>query len=301
MKENDNEFGTYDGSHGESAASYTNDDARESSEVIDNSREMSLGDRIYFSLSHWKNFLFKVGESSQLTYNAMDSHVLSIQQNPDIHISVNYPLGQRPDGSAITGTKVYEKEQLVEEYINLVGYSLPVNAIYNLVIAVEAAIEDATRVILTEFPTKLKSDKKIAASTAFEAKTIEDLRASTVSEILAELAYKSPKDLANTLQIVFSFPLLEIPQYHRYAEVKATRDIHMHNRGIANDTYRRKADTMARVQSGEWLPVTLGYFLESHEHCLKLIEVLAERFDKVWPSQMYREEHAPHTAAEAKK
>lgn len=98
MEAAENDLANNNESRGESAASYTNDDARESSELPDNSRDLSLGDRIYFSLTHWKHFLFKIGESSQLTYNAMDSHVALIQENTDTQISVNYPLGQTPGG-----------------------------------------------------------------------------------------------------------------------------------------------------------------------------------------------------------
>ena len=282
------------------APSYTNKEA-ETSAAEEKLEIKSLGDQIYASLMHWRNFLFRVGEDLQLAYNAMDSQAGLIRAREEGAITINYPLGQRADGSTITGQKDYERDLLINEYVRIVGYSVPVTGVYDLVIAVEAAIEDATRAILKEYPKKLKADKKIQASAAFEAKTIDELRANTVADILNGLAYKSPKDLAETLEKVFSFPLLEIPQFHRYVEVKATRDIHMHNRGTANDTYRRKADTMARVEAGEWLPVTIEYFLESHECCLKLVEVLVERFDSVWPSDLYREYSANKASTEANK
>lgn len=281
----------------QSAASYTDETARDSAKKSTRFELKSLGDKINASLDHWKGFLFSVGRNIQLTYNAMDSHVAGIRSQDNEEITVNYPLGQRADGSAITGTASFQKDQLINQYIGIVGYSMPVTGIYNLVIAVEAAIEDATRAILHEYPKKLKSDKRIPAASVFEAKSIEELRAKTVSDVLGELAYKSPRELAETLERVFSFPLLEIPQFHRYMEIKATRDIHMHNRGMANDTYRRKADTMARVQPGEWLPVTIQYFLDSYECCLKLIEVLSERFDSVWPSEIYRSRKNDQKAA----
>ncbi len=175
-----------------------------------------------------------------------------------------------------------------KRYYSLVSYSLPISGIYNLVVAIEAALEDVTRKILNKYPQKLKSNKKINASSAFQANSIDELRATTISDILNELAYKSPRELGETLSSIYSFSVLEIPQYHKYLELKATRDIHIHNRGKANDIYIRKSDTMARVESGEWLPVTIQYFLESYECCLRLLEVLAEKLDTVWPSSLYR-------------
>lgn len=55
-------------------------------------------------------------------------------------------------------------------------------------------------------------------------------------------------------------------------EIKAPRDIYIHNRGLANDTYVRKAGIRVHVNSGMNLPADIQYFLESYGACLQLNE-----------------------------
>ena len=69
-----------------------------------------------------------------------------------------------------------------------------------------------------------------------------------------------------------SINLLECLAYHKYIEIKTTRDILVHNKGVANDIYVSKAGTHARVEPGKWLPVNTIYFLESYESCLQFTE-----------------------------
>jgi hypothetical protein len=88
--------------------------------------------------------------------------------------------------------------------------------------------------------------------------------------LLNELSYKAPGEFAESMQTLISVNLLECPAFHRYMEIKATRDIFVRNRGIANDIYLRKAGSHARVKVGMVLSADIQYFLESYEHCLQV-------------------------------
>lgn len=81
--------------------------------------------------------------------------------------------------------------------------------------------------------------------------------------------------------------MLENPIYHKYIELKATRDIHIHNAGYANDIYLAKAGPLSRVKSGTYLPVTVQYFLQSYEACIQLTEIFEDELHKIWPSPEY--------------
>lgn len=141
---------------------------------------------------------------------------------------------------------------------------------------------------LKEFPVKISNKRKIDAEIILGASSLEDVKNSIINSVLNELSYKSPKEFAEEFAKYTGVNLLEKPVYHKYIELKATRDIHIHNSGIANDTYRIKADVLARVRSGIFLPVDVQYFLESYECCLQLTETLEESLNKIWPSLEYQ-------------
>ncbi len=120
-----------------------------------------------------------------------------------------------------------------------------------------------------------------------EAKSLEEIKISLVNSIINELAYKSPKDFAEEFAKYIGINLLEKPAFHKYIELKATRDIYIHNQGVANEIYLSKADTLARVKSGIFLPVDIQYFLQSYECCLQITEILEAELNKIWPSPEY--------------
>jgi hypothetical protein len=81
---------------------------------------------------------------------------------------------------------------------------------------------------------------------------------------------------------------LQYPSYHKYIEIKATRDIYIHNLGIANEIYKVKANTLARVEAGQFLPIDTQYFLQSYECCIQITEMLEKELHKIWPSSEYQ-------------
>ena len=84
-----------------------------------------------------------------------------------------------------------------------------------------------------------------------------------------------------------SINLLECPAYHKYIEIKATRDIYIHNKGNANEMYLSKAGSHARVKAEEFLPIDTIYFLESFEACLQITEWLENSLHTVWHSSEF--------------
>jgi hypothetical protein len=56
------------------------------------------------------------------------------------------------------------------------------------------------------------------------------------------------------------------------AEIKASRDILVHNNGVVNATYVGKAGRLARYQDGEKLEIPKQYHRESWEIIKKLVQ-----------------------------
>jgi hypothetical protein len=247
----------------------------------------AFGDKLNRRVNEARNILFLHGEIAQLTYQAFDKYVQLINETKETEIEVTYPVGYRPDNTAINSTHKYSKENLIGRYQYLGFTQLPINGIYQLVTTIEALVGDILRETLIEFPVKISNKRKLDFEVVLEANSLEEIKISLVNSIINELSYKSPKDFAEEFSKYVGINLLEKPTFHKYIELKATRDIYIHNQGIANEIYLSKADRLSRVKSGHFLPVDIQYFLQSYECCIQITEILEVELNKIWPSLEY--------------
>lgn len=248
----------------------------------------SFGDKLFKRSADAKNTLFLQGEIAQLTYQSFVKYIEIINEIEEPEIDVTYPVGFKPDNTTIDSTRKYTKEDLISRY-NFLGLTqLPINGIYQLVTTIEALLGDILRDILIEFPQKISNKRKLDFELVLEANSLDEIKIALVNSIINELAYKSPKDFTEEFNKYVGINLLEKPTFHRYKELKATRDIYIHNQGVANDIYLAKADILARVKSGQYLPVNIQYFLQSYECCLQMTEIFEEELNKIWPSLEYQ-------------
>lgn len=250
---------------------------------------LTIGNFLYQLTSTARYSLFDQGELAQLTYGAFDVVARNVTELQSEEIDISFPVGYRPDRTTIQSTKKYEKNQLLERYKYLACQRLPVNALLQMVTTIEALIGDVTRAIITRYPQKLGAKRVISLQAVLEAKTIEDIHLRATDTLLNELTYKSQSELAEALQVLISINLLECPAFHKYIEIKASRDIFIHNRGLVNETYLRKAGSHARAKANENLPADISYFLESYESCLQLTEWLEKELHQHWYSSEFEE------------
>lgn len=244
----------------------------------------NIGDLLYQMGSLAKAALFDQGELAQLTYGAFDVVANNVSSSTSDVIEISFPVGYRADRTSILSTRKYGKDQLLGRYQHLAFQQLPINGIVQLVTIIEAFLSDVVRVVVTRYPQKLGSKRTVPLQSVLEAKTLEEIHLRATDALLYDLSYKSPSEFAEQVQSLLSLNLLECPAFHRYVEVKATRDIYIHNRGAANDVYVRKAGSHARVQAGNVLPIDIPYFLESYECCLLLAEWLESELHERWHS-----------------
>jgi hypothetical protein len=251
----------------------------------------TFGNRLNQLIQNAKSALFLQGEMAQLTYLSFEKNVEWITALEDGKtIPISYPLGFRADNTAIMSSpREYSKQELIDWYAHLGLNKLPIDSIFQLVTIMETLLNDVLKSILIEYPNKIPSKKQINVKSVLSSTSIEQIKLTIVDEILNKIAYKSPKEYAEEFDSYAGVNLLESPVFHKYIELKATRDIHIHNSGIANDIYLNKAGVSARVKNGQYLPVTIQYFLSSYEQCLQLNEVLETELDKIWPSEEFRE------------
>lgn len=249
----------------------------------------SLGNQLYRIVDDARQALFDQGEFAQLTYGAFDIAARSMQESDQEEIQVSFPVGYRADKTTIDSTRTYKKDELLGRYQYLAFNQLSVNGIVQLITIVEAALSDIIRRVVLRYPKKLGGKRNLPMKAVLEASTIEEIHMRATDDLINELSYKSPAEYSEAIRSILPVNLLECPAFHKYIEVKATRDIFIHNRGIANAVYVRKAGTHARVKEGMSLPTGIQYFLESYESCLQVIEWLEIEVHQHWHSSEYEE------------
>ncbi len=249
----------------------------------------NLGNQLNRIVGATQGALFNHGELAQLTYGAFDIAARSMQASEQEEIEVTFPIGYRPNKTAIESTRKYRKDELLGRYQYLAFHQLAVNGLVQMVTLVEAMLGDVIRAVVMRYPQKLGAKRNVTLQTVLEASSIEEIHFRAVDILLNELFYKSPAEFADSAKGILSVNLLECPAFHKYVEIKASRDIYIHNRGIANDIYVRKAGTHARVQAGVELPANIQYFLESYEASLQMVEWVEKELHQHWHSSEFEE------------
>jgi hypothetical protein len=259
----------------------------------------TLGNLLYRLVNATRQALFNQGELAQLTYRACDVAAREIQGSTSESIEISFPVGYRPDRQPIQSTRTYTRDGLLARYQYLAFQQLPINGIVQLVTIVDALLGDVVRSVVVRYPQKLGAKRSIQLQSILESKSLEEIHLRATDALLNELSYKSPIDFASAVEDLLSINLAECPAFHKYVELKATRDIHIHNRGVVNETYLKKAGSHARAAAGAALPVDIQYFLESYEACIQITEWLEVQIDQHWNSSEREQVQAASLAPQA--
>ena len=139
------------------------------------------------------------------------------------------------------------------------------------------------RIILSWYPEKLKlniegipAEKKIDLDLILEAKDLDALLTALIERKLVSIFYESPQRYFQYIEATLS---IEIPDEvkNQFIEIKATRDIIVHNAGIVNNVYLIKSGDQARGKEGDVLLIDRKYFDESIRCMKKLTQVVYEQ------------------------
>jgi hypothetical protein len=108
-----------------------------------------------------------------------------------------------------------------------------------------------------------------------------------VDQELNELKYERLADWFIDLARLVKLGCPTGDEIERLAEIKASRDILVHNKGIANGACVSKAGSRARFQDGEKLRIPERYHRESWETIKKVVsDVSAAAIATARPSQL---------------
>ncbi len=157
-------------------------------------------------------------------------------------------------------------KELKEIYDRFIHRELYENIIVNTVSQFEAYLFEVLRIIISTYPKKLTLNVKgVEVSHAIPLELL--LNTNNLSEIidqvidrrLNEVSYASPKEYLEYLGKIAGIDTTD-PAFLDYLEIKATRDLLIHNSGVINEIYLSKSGVKKRGEIGQLLLIDTKYF-----------------------------------------
>lgn len=129
---------------------------------------------------------------------------------------------------------------------------------------------DLLRLWLTAFPQNL-AGKKVDFRLVLDAPDKDAITRQVVGRELNELLYERPSGWFTYLEERVKLGCPTQDEIERVAEAKATRDVLVHNRGVASKTYELKAGSRARYKDGQRIDIPEDYHRQTWELLRKII------------------------------
>ncbi len=134
---------------------------------------------------------------------------------------------------------------------------------------------DLIRLWLTAYPRNLLG-KKIDFKEVLDAPDKDAITARVVNKEVNELLYDRPAEWFAYLEEKAKLGCPSPAEIARIAEAKASRDVLVHNRGVASKTYVFKAGTLARYTEGQRIDIPEYYHRETWELLRKVVTDIAD-------------------------
>jgi hypothetical protein len=170
--------------------------------------------------------------------------------------------------NTVTGSRVTERDLLPIAQTSVNDY-LPSATVQQFASLTESFLTDLVRLWLTAHPMHLKGQVDVQTVVAAPDKAAI-LRALTDQYVLA-MSYKRPTEWFRQLNGIVTVNCPTEPEVEQFSELKATRDVLVHNRGIASETYLDKAARLARAALGQPLDLPDAYLHEGWRLCRKIV------------------------------
>jgi hypothetical protein len=174
----------------------------------------------------------------------------------------------------VTGNAVNETELsgLAQDYVT--GYLVSAT-FQHFVSLFEQFVFDFLRAWLTEYPGSL-SGNQVQFRTVLDAADKSEIVAAVVQKEVLGLAYKRVADWFGYIEKIAQLGCPTQDQIQRLAEIKASRDVLVHNNGIANSIYIGKSMGQARFADGDTLQVPEHYHRESWQLIKEVVSDVAD-------------------------
>ncbi len=129
---------------------------------------------------------------------------------------------------------------------------------------------DLLRLWLLTYPQSLRG-KQVDFKTVLEAPDKAAITLHVVNRELNEIMYERPSEWFAYLEGRAKLGCPAAEEIGRIAEAKATRDVLVHNRGVASTIYESKAGKLARYKAGEKIELPEYYHRETWQLIRKVV------------------------------
>lgn len=170
--------------------------------------------------------------------------------------------------SAVTGTITTETD-LLRKSSRYVDEHLTQSTFQQFISIFEAFFLDLLRLWLLAYPRSLKK-RQIDFESILDAPDKDAIALLVVNKELVDVFYRKPADWFDYLRERTGIAGPPADEVERFSEAKATRDVLVHNQGVANKTYVQKAGRLARYAEGEPIDLPEPYHREVWELLRKL-------------------------------
>jgi hypothetical protein len=168
-----------------------------------------------------------------------------------------------------TGTRI-EQRQLLERAQRYVTYYLMSATLQHFVSLFEDFFFDLLRSWLSADPRSL-AGKQVNMRTVIDARDRDAIILAAVDKELNELKYQRMEKWFDFLRDLVKVRCPTDDEIGKLVELKATRDVLVHNSGTANKIYIAKAGKLARFSDGAQIEVSEQYHRESWELIKKVV------------------------------
>lgn len=148
-------------------------------------------------------------------------------------------------------------------------------AFQHLISTFEVFFFDLLKAILVNNPIQLSQDRQYRVREIVVHPDRDGLVQFFAERELMDLAYKRPRDWFDFLNRLVNTGCPAPDEIDAFSEMKACRDILIHNAGLANAVYLEKAGGMARWKAGEQIAIEPPYFSDCWQLAKKIINDFA--------------------------
>lgn len=199
-----------------------------------------------------------------------------IDPDEDIAIPVPGKNGRR----GIAKRNATELSALLKRFAN---EELFANLLVTAVSRFEFYLSDVLGEYLRRSPEKLlrgpkggDSGKPVALQSIIDANSLEELYEELIEQRVQSIFYAEPREYCAYFNAISELGISE-KTFEAFFEVKATRDLIVHNSLLVNELYKKKAGSLSRGEVGDRLKVKKDYF----EAALSTMKTMSGTIEKL--------------------
>lgn len=181
---------------------------------------------------------------------------------------------------SIKKTKIAKRSEadLIKVYNHYINRALYENFIVISVSHFEAFLIDVLKIIILKYPNKLTanvqgldSNRKISIDTVLNSKDINSATSKLIDDRLHSISFLPPKAYLLYFQTITGVETSH-KSFEDYIEIKATRDLIIHNSGKINEIYLSKVGDLKRGELNQIIEINGEYY----DHCIATLKEISK-------------------------